>query len=88
MDEKQFKSVNEALLCVKRDDSYNYLDLTKPSFDEEDDVLECADGYRLCGTPTVQNLTAQDLENMFCIPNSGECPITDIAFAVNSEMTD
>ena len=35
-DETWFKSVNDALLCIKRDKSYNFLDMEKPKLSSTD----------------------------------------------------
>lgn len=76
----ELPTVGGVRYCAKRDTSYNFLTVMKPTNNTATGSYECTDPKmnKLCGGD--QNL----FEHVFCIPAASDCPITTISFDMNN----
>ena len=66
--------------CAKRDTSYNYLTVLKPTKENGNYVCKNSTMTKLCGT------NANSYQHVFCIPAASECPLTKIGFSENGVL--
>ncbi len=76
----ELPTVGGVRYCAKRDTSYNFLTVLKPTNNTATGSYECKDPKmsKMCGG------NVNKYEHVFCIPASSVCPITKIKFDLNN----
>jgi hypothetical protein len=73
-------------MCIKRDNSYDFLDLTKPVVDSSNRLVCENAETKLCLADT--SATSVNQAQVFCIPSASDCPVTSITYPANALVTD
>ena len=87
MPEEMLEVANESLMCIKRDTSYNYFDLKKPTLDTNVESSSggkyvCEAGTKLClDNESGAILGGVNPDILFCFPEDVDCPATNLVYA-------
>lgn len=83
----KLKAFDKQNVCVKKADNLNYFDMVRPDISKSADAGSndnlCPEKdkqgnkLKLCGT-------SADMEYKMCIPEKTDCPITDLAYDLNT----